>query len=307
MKAFEESGTNQIPRGESVRRVGESVKSMHQSETLVLNFRETLVTTTANTTAAFHSTQPTVLPLKSESFPGSQFGVDGGLDVCAQILGFERLRVALDGAAVFADEKLLEVPGDVRSAERLPAHSSAASDDRGAGLFVARHRQCRLQPSENRLLVFAIHVPTLEQSELGLVAMARSNVLERGQDFCAPPVLLSTELVAGESEHDERLTELLRQFGHLSVVSRRRASHGGYVFDQHDLSRERLKVEGASQQQLAAEFVQRFLIFFFFSRTTSNNCASPTLGQSSFPPASVIQLIRVRTPAEASNAPVPLK
>lgn len=110
------------------------------------------------------------------------------LDVSLQVAGEEPPAVTLKRDAVLSDEELLEVPGHVVPADRAPEDELRIGHQRGR--LVAGERELFPQVHEQRMSVIPIHVHLLQELELGLEAISRTNVLERQKDFFVLAVLL---------------------------------------------------------------------------------------------------------------------
>lgn len=210
---------------------------------------------------------------KAENFLGNL--LQKQLYVILDLDCFETPAVAFEGHAVGADEELLEVPGDVIAADGGPDDVLGVGHQRGG--VIVREGQRLFQECEEGVLVLPVHLALLEHHEIGLVPVARTNVLEHGKDLLvgavflrkqgkpalstaresaagaggssplpspaprAPrPPYLVTELVAGEAEDLEPAGAVaLLQLVELQEVARGRASERRHIGHQQHLAPQR--------------------------------------------------------------------
>lgn len=150
-------------------------------------------------------------------------------DISFDMFRLIRLAVPDNGTAARIDEKLLEVPADVVSAEIVVIQTVFL------GKGSRRRRTICLEEGVERMFIGAVDFNFLSQFEVWFEAAARANVLETVKDF-SPIVarLLQAELVAGHSE-DAEVLELSLQCIHCGVLEGG-ASERGHVDDEDDIA-----------------------------------------------------------------------
>lgn len=110
------------------------------------------------------------------------------LDVSLDVAGEEPPAVALEGNPVRPHQELLEVPGHVVPADGAPDDQLGVVEQRGR--LVAGERQLLPQEHEERVGVLAVHVHLLQELELWLEAVSRTDVLQGQENFFILAILL---------------------------------------------------------------------------------------------------------------------
>lgn len=83
--------------------------------------------------------------------------------------------VALEGHAITPNEELFEVPGDVIPAHWRPDDVLWVGHQRH--WIIMRKRECLFQESEEWVSICPIHITLLKYGEVGLITIARADML----------------------------------------------------------------------------------------------------------------------------------
>lgn len=153
------------------------------------------------------------------------------VDVRTDFLRDETPGVTFHRRSSGGDQKLFKVPGNVRAFDGGPSNEQWIRHQRVR--VVVRCRQRRFQPIKNRMSSFTVHDTFLHKHQFRLITVPGPYVLQIRQDFVAVPVLLMAELIAGKSQDNKLLAELVSESVHLGVIPGGRASQRGYVLDKN--------------------------------------------------------------------------
>ena len=110
------------------------------------------------------------------------------LNVSVDVAGEELPAVTLEGNSVRPNEELLEVPGHVIPADRAPDDQLGVSHQ--GGWLVAGERELFPQEHKQGMGILSINVYLLQELELWLEAISRTDVLQGHEDFIILAVLL---------------------------------------------------------------------------------------------------------------------
>lgn len=110
------------------------------------------------------------------------------LNVSLDVAGEEPPAVTLKGNSVRPDEELLEVPGHIVPADRAPDDQLGVGHQ--GGWLVAWERELFPQEHKHGMGILPIHVYLLQELELWLKAISRTDVLQGHEDFIILAVLL---------------------------------------------------------------------------------------------------------------------
>lgn len=97
------------------------------------------------------------------------------LDVWFDVNGLERSAVAFERLSVRPDEKLLEIPANIRSADWAP-NDEFGIFHQGRSV-IARNGKLLLQEGKERVCASTIHITLLEHGEVWLKAPSRTDIL----------------------------------------------------------------------------------------------------------------------------------
>jgi len=107
---------------------------------------------------------------------------------------------------------------------------------------------------------FAVDQTFFHEHQLGLVTVARSNVLQVLQNLITIAVLLMTKLITGKSQDNELLAKLVGECVHLGVIPGGRASQGGDVLDEDGFALEHVHLQLGSRKTTASQSLCRQVI-----------------------------------------------
>lgn len=111
------------------------------------------------------------------------------LDVTLDVTGDEPPAVALERHSIRPDEELLKVPGHVVPADRTPRDQLGVIEQ--GSRLVAGVWERPPQEHKQGMGIFPVHIYFLQELELWLKAISRTDILQRHEDFLILAVLLN--------------------------------------------------------------------------------------------------------------------
>lgn len=107
---------------------------------------------------------------------------------------------------------------------------------------------------------FAIDDALLHQHEFGFISTAGANMAKVLKDLVAVAVLLVTKLIAGKSQDNELLAELIGKCVHLGVIPGSCASQRGDVLDEDSFALEHVHLQLGSRKSAASQSLRRQVV-----------------------------------------------
>lgn len=162
-------------------------------------------------------------------------------------------RVSRNDLTICIDQELLEVPGNIRSGNRAPEGHSGATETSsgkdecihiitaialGVASGILRNLDSASHPLEQRVGISTVDLDRGHNVELGLEAVAGTDILQGVQELIIILIGLVTKLVAGEAQNRHLVTKLVHNSIHCGQVGDSRASQRGNILDKDGLTSE---------------------------------------------------------------------
>ena len=154
-------------------------------------------------------------------------------DILCDLLGGVVATITLDYVSVLIKQKLLKIPCNIRAAHRRPQSDGcvvkgSARKNESMHIIHAitlavtgrihRNRNRVTHPAEERMSASAVHIDLAENGELGLKAIARTDIFESVEELCLTLVGLVTKLVAWKAQNSHLVSESLHNGVHCSEI-----------------------------------------------------------------------------------------
>jgi len=177
------------------------------------------------------------------------------IDVFSYLLRNKVPRVTLDRRPRRRNQKLFKVPRDVRSFHGGPGDEERVGHQRIR--VVMRRWEGGFKPIKDGMRSLSVDNAFLHEYQFRLVTITRADVLQILQNFIAVPVLLVAELIAGKSQDNKLLAELISKRVHLGIIPGGRASQRGNVLDEDSFALEHIHFQFRSGKAAAGQSFRR--------------------------------------------------